>query len=534
MTGIVKSFDGQRVLHDVDFDLRPGEVHVLAGENGAGKSTLIKILGGVHQPDRGEIRVSVRPETLWHGRPACVGHRPDGGATPDLGHTPGGRAVRFRSPREAAAGGVAIIHQELSLVPSMSVADNLLLGREPSSWGWVRPGRQTAECKVALERLCLDIDPRQTVSALPISARQMIEIAKALARDATVIVMDEPTSALNETDVGRLFECIAVLQSRGCGIIYITHKLEEIHRIADRITVLRDGRRIVTDAAANLSSDGLIRHMVGRTLEPTNESAPAKPAVDAPVLLALANVSLPGRRRGDRPRVDDVSLSVRAGEILGLAGLQGSGGSDLLMGLFGAYGRRVSGAIQIDGRPYRPTSPRRAVARGLALVTNDRQRTGLVLSMDVAANVTLASLPDVSPGGWMSRTREMHKAAQNARSLRLRAASLRQPVATLSGGNQQKVVLAKWINTRPRVILLDEPTRGVDIGAKQEIYQLIRAWRAAGHAIILITSEMPELLMLSDRILVMHRGRTMARLDRGEATPERILHAAMGAPQFDV
>jgi len=563
MTGIVKSFDGQRVLHGVDFDLRRGEVHVLAGENGAGKSTLIRILGGVYRPDRGEITID-------------------------------GVACRFRSPRDAAARGVAIIHQELSLAPSLSVADNVVLGRERATWGWTRFGPQHAQCAALLERLGLALDPRQAVETLPIALQQMVEIAKALARRADVVVMDEPTSALNEPEVQRLLECIAELKSQGCGVIYITHKLEEVYRIADRVTVLRDGHRVASAAAADMPADVLIRHMVGRDLrrqpariattpygrggeeaaseppvsasEPRasaraeseteqhspvterhpNLRAPAfkrgssrgvtprgrKPAArcggTAPVVLELKDVTVRDAERGRRPRVEPLSLSVHAGEIVGLAGLHGCGNSDLLMALFGGCGRRVTGTILLNGRPYRPTSPRRAIARGLALVTNDRQRTGLVLGMSVAANATLASLPRVSPWGWMRPAREMRLADEATRSLQLRAASLRQSVATLSGGNQQKVVLAKWIATRPRVILLDEPTRGVDVGAKQEIYQLMLAWRDAGCALILITSETPELIMMCDRILVMHRGRPRAMLARGQATQERILHAAMG------
>ncbi len=503
MTDIVKSFDGQRVLHDVDFDLRRGEVHVLAGENGAGKSTLIKILGGALRPDRGDIFLN-------------------------------GRARRFRTPREAASCGVAIIHQELSLVPSMSVADNIFLGREPSTWGWMRSRRHNATGGAVLRRLDLHVDPNALVESLPISLQQMVEIAKALARKADVVVMDEPTSALNEIEVLRLFRCIADLKSQGCGIIYITHKLEEVYRIADRITVLRDGRRIATELAANMPAGALIRHMVGRELTRTDEAPAARPAEDASIVLSLDRVTVRAAERNRRPRADDISLTVRAGEIVGLAGLAGSGNSDLLLGLFGAYGRCTAGTIQVNGASYRPTAPRRAIRRGLALVTNDRQRTGLVLSMSVAANATLAALPRVSPWGWMRPSRELRLAGENARSLRLRAASLRQSVATLSGGNQQKVVLARWINTQPRVILLDEPTRGVDIGAKEEIYQLMRAWRAAGHALILITSEMPELLMLSDRILVMHRGRAAALLERKEATQERILSAAMGGSEVGV
>ena len=286
MTGIVKSFDGQRVLHDVDFDLRPGEVHVLAGENGAGKSTLIKILGGVHRPDRGEIVI-------------------------------GGQTVQFRSPREAAARGVAIIHQELSLVPDLSVADNVFLGRERSSCGWLRSGPQHATCAAVLDRLGLRVDPRRTVSSLSISLQQMVEVAKALARHADVVVMDEPTSALNEPEVQRLFECIAELKANGCGIIYITHKLEEVYRIADRITVLRDGYRVASAPATDMPAGALIRHMVGRELHQPAELAASPTPMDAPIMLELQDVMLRAATRGRRPRVDSLSLTVRAGEIVG-------------------------------------------------------------------------------------------------------------------------------------------------------------------------------------------------------------------------
>ena len=312
MTGIVKSFDGQRVLHGVDFDLRPGEVHVLAGENGAGKSTLIKILGGVHQPDSGEIQIK-------------------------------GQRLRFRSPHDAGAHGVAIIHQELSLVPSMSVADNVFLGREISSWGWMRYGRSRADCRAVLGRLGVQLDARETVGSLPISVQQMIEIAKALARSADIIVMDEPTSALSDPDVARLFQSIAVLKSRGCGIIYITHKLEEVYEIADRITVLRDGHRVATEKAADLQARALIRRMVGRELHRPTETPTASPLTDAPEMISLKDVTIRSATRDARPLVDRLSLSVRAGEIVGLAGLQGSGNSELLLGLFGAYGRRATG-----------------------------------------------------------------------------------------------------------------------------------------------------------------------------------------------
>ncbi len=494
MAGISKSFGRQQVLQEVGFDLRSGEVHVLAGENGAGKSTLMKILGGVHTEYEGQIEL--------HGRP-----------------------VRFRSPRDAAAHGVAVIHQELSLIRELSVEDNIFLGREHSTLGWLRRKPQRRRAIEVLALLGVRLDVRRPAGSFSIATQQLVEIAKALALEAELLVMDEPTSALQGPEVERLFACIAALKARGCGIIYITHRLEEVYRLADRITVLRDGRHIGTTPTAELPAPLLVRQMVGRDLSPP-PAAPASTAAE--VRLRLDGFTLRSAAPGPRPIVQDVSLELRAGEILGLAGLEGSGNSALLWGLFGAHDGPTTGSVWLDGRPYRPTSPRQAIRRGLALVTNDRQRTGLVLGMSVAGNFTLASLPQVSPGGWLNRAAEYRVAARLAQTLALRAASLRQPVGTLSGGNQQKVVLGKWLHREPRVLLLDEPTRGVDVGAKQEIYALMRRWSQAGTAILLITSELPELLLLSDRILVLHRGRVSACFDRREATPERILSTAMG------
>lgn len=494
MSGITKSFGRQQVLRDVPFELHRGEVHVLAGENGAGKSTLMKILGGVYTDYEGRIEL--------HGRP-----------------------VRFRSPREAAACGVAIIHQELSLVRDLSVEDNLFLGHEHSTLGWLRRGSQRQRATDVLTQLGVRLDIRRPVGSFSIATQQLIEIAKALALEADLLVMDEPTSALQGPEVERLFACIAGLKARGCGIVYITHRMEEVYRLADRITVLRDGNYIGTSPMAELPAPLLVRQMVGRDLAP-----PAGLASDAvaDLRLRLENFTLRGVAKTPRPVVDGVSLDLRAGEIVGLAGLEGSGNSALLWGLFGAHAGRASGRVLLDGHAYVPTSPRRAIRRGLALVTNDRQRTGLVLGLSVAQNFTLASLPKVSPGGWLNGAAERRTAERLAQALELRAGSLRQPVGTLSGGNQQKVVLGKWLNVEPRVLLLDEPTRGVDVGAKQEIYALMKQCSRTGAAILLITSELSELLLLSNRIIVLHRGRVSARLDRGEATPERVLHAAMG------
>ena len=479
MEKIGKSFGDTRVLHDVDFEVRAGEVHILAGENGAGKSTLIKILAGVHADYAGRILLQ------------------------DTVH-------RFRSPQDAAAHGISVIYQELSLIPSMSVADNIFLGREKSGpFAWMRFGNQRAACRELLQRLELNVDPGRFVEEYPIPVQQMIEIAKALAFDARIIVMDEPTSALTEPEVERLFAIIAQLKAAGCGIIYISHKMEEIYRIADRITVLRDGVHVGTAPTAELPRAKLIHWMVGREI---SEQFPRHASTLKDERLRVEHFTVPDPGGLPRPAVDDVSFAVRGGEILGIAGLQGSGNSTLFAGLFGAYGRKVRGEVLLDGKTFSVRSPRHAITHGLGYLTNDRKTSGLVLEMDIVKNITLASIPQYSPGLW----------------LRIRAASLYQHVGSLSGGNQQKVVLAKWLEIGPKVLLLDEPTRGVDVGAKHEIYELMNTWTNNGIAVVLITSEMPELLAMSDRILVMHRGRITAQFTAEEATQEAILDAAMG------
>lgn len=494
MTGIHKAFGGQRVLIDVDFDLHAGEVHVLAGENGAGKSTLIRILGGVHQPDAGRIGV-------------------------------GGLDQTFRHPKEAAARGIAIIHQELSLVPSMSVLDNMFLGHERSRAGWLDRSEAATRAGEILRLLGLSVDLRCPVGELPISGQQVVEIAKALALNARIIVMDEPTSALSEPEVRRLFTRIGDLKANGCGIIYITHRLEEIYALADRITVLRDGRKIITSATADLPAAELIRCMIGRTL---SDQAPRREHDLGDIRLKVSHCTVRAPQRGRPPLVDDLSFEVRSGEILGIVGLRGAGVSQLLWATFGALGKRAGARIEIDGKLVRIRSPRQAIRQGIALVTNDRRRWGLILGMDIVENVTLAALPRITPGGWLTRRREAHHAHESIRSLQVRASSLWQRAATLSGGNQQKVVLAKWMATQPRILLLDEPTRGVDVGAKHDIFLLMNQWAARGHAIVFSTSELPELLQVSDRIMVMQRGRAVAWFDSAEASREDLLHAAMG------
>jgi len=495
MSGVNKRFGPVQVLYDVALEIFAGEVHVLAGENGAGKSTLIKILAGVYPDYQGTIEIDGKP-------------------------------VRPETPLAANALGVAVIYQELSLVPSMSVADNIFLGRPRTGRaGLVDDRAQVSEARKLLARLGMDLDVQRNVEDFPIGTQQLIEIAKALSYDAKVIVMDEPTSALSAPEVERLFDLIERLKARGCGIVYITHKMEEIERIADRITVLRDGRLVGTAPAAELPPAKLVHWMVGREVD---RQFPRHVPHIGDERLRVEDFVVEGDGRGARRLVDGVGFSVRAGEILGIGGLQGSGASQLLLGLFGALGARARGRTWLDGKPVRITRPRHAIDRGVAMLTNDRKATGLVLSMSVVANATLADLGRLAPRGWRSPGREREATAALSQSLKLRAASLEMDVGELSGGNQQKVALAKWLATDPQLMLLDEPTRGVDVGAKQEIYQLMNEWTSRGIAIILITSEMPELLAMSDRILVMHRGRVTAECSRDEATADRVLEAAMG------
>ena len=499
MRGITKRFDGTIALSGVDFNLWAGEVHILAGENGAGKSTLIKVLCGVHRDYEGSIEMEGRP-------------------------------VRFSSPQDAAIHGISAIHQELSLVPSMSVSDNIFLGRERrGSLGFVDFTTQETTGNNILQSLgVFGVDVKQPVEDYPISIQQMIEITKALSMDSRIIIMDEPTSALTEPEVKRLFETILALKSRGHAVIYITHKMEEIYQIGDRITVLRDGHLIASAPVSEMSRTDLIRHMVGREL---SEQIPRHRRQYNQELLRVENLGI-SDRHGRRKLVDDVSFSVRKGEILGIAGLQGSGASELLNGIFGAYGPVANKSIFLDGKPFTIHSPAYSIAQGLALLTNDRKTTGLVLSMSILENITLASLPRFSPLCWMRRKWEAESARKRRSELNIKAINIYSEVSSLSGGTQQKVALAKWIETKPRVLLLDEPTRGIDVATKHEVYELMNAWTDAGCAIILITSEMPELIALSDRIIVMHRGRIAARLEGADITQENILHAAMGREEI--
>ena len=502
MRHICKSFSGIPALQDVSLDLKPGEVHILAGENGAGKTTLIKILAGVHSDYQGIMELD-------------------------------GREIRLNSPQDAARKGISAIHQEMSLVGSLSAIDNIFLGRELttrfSAGFMVDRARQMARAEELCSLLGLVIDLQRPVDDYAISVKYRIEIAKALAFSARILIMDEPTSALSGPEVERLFEVIAGLKRRGCAMVYITHRMEEIYRIGDRITVLRDGRWIGTAPASELPETELIRWMIGREIATRFPSRRVEPGAER-LRLEHFSVAQPDTApaQGERWLVRDVSFSVRGGEVLGLAGLQGSGNSALLAGLFGAHPTTVKGNVFLEGKPLPVRSPRRFIRHGLAHLTNDRKGSGLILSMGVAQNISLASLRAVSRWGILQTKKELEMAGRQIRSLAVRGASPTQEVQILSGGNQQKVLLAKWIETKPGVLLLDEPTRGIDVGAKQEIYALINQWVAQGMAIVLIASELQELIGLADRILVMHRGRISAEFSREQVTQEKILRAAMG------
>jgi ABC-type sugar transport system ATPase subunit len=477
------SFGEHRVLDRVSFAVEAGAVHVLCGENGAGKSTLIKILCGIHTDFAGELRVR------------------------------GARAA-FRSPADARRAGVAVIHQELSLIGPMSIADNLFLGREIIRKGMVDRSQERRIAARLLSEVGLDLDPDIEVGALPISVQQRLEIARALAFDADVIIMDEPTSALHEQEAELLFGSTKKLCEKGKGIVYISHRMQEIYAIADQITVLRDGKSIGTALPSELPEPRLVQWMIGRDA-PLRASAPSS---------ALDPIRLEVRRFGG----GELSFRVRQGEILGVAGLRGSGNTELLHSLFGSLGPVHQGEVTLDGEPFLIDSPLRSIERGVVLLTSDRKATGLFPDLSVIENATLSSLDRVSPRGWVHKDEERRRVTALVPRLRLAAPSLDAPVGVLSGGGQQKVVLARCLLAAPRVLLLDEPTRGVDIVAKADIYALLRETAALGVSILLITSEMEELLALSDRILVMHRGRKTAELDRAEASPERVLRAALG------
>ncbi len=488
LAGIAKAFPGVKALKGVSFDVRAGEVHALLGENGAGKSTLIKIMSGVHHPDAGEISLDGQP------------FRPSG-------------------PHEARRAGIATIHQELLLFPDLTVAENVFMGHAPGSrWrgmDWRAMRRETKNLLASLD--IHDLDPDAVVGTLSVGNRQRVEILRALSQDARILIMDEPTAALAEHDVQRLFAIVRLLRERGVGIVYISHRMEEIFVLADRITVLRDGEHVATREAAQTTPDDLIRLMVGRQIDQLfpKETVP----VGEPVLEARA------LRRA--PQTLDVSLTVRSGEIVGLAGLVGSGRSELAQVLFGIT-PATSGEIRIGGEPVKIAAPADARAAGIAYVPEDRATQGLVRAMTVRENFSMAVLPRLARGGFIDFAGERSLAADAVKRFGVKTHTAEQVVGRLSGGNQQKIVLGKWLATNPRLLILDEPTRGIDVGAKAEIHRLMVELARQGLAILMISSELPEVLGMSDRVYVMREGRLVAELPRSEATQERVAAAMMG------
>jgi D-xylose transport system ATP-binding protein len=493
--GITKRFGAFHALSDVNFELRAGEVHAICGENGAGKSTLIKLLAGVH------------PHGSYEGEI-------------DLAGAPAG----FRSTRDAEHAGIAIVHQELALFGEMTVAENLFLGALPRRFGRIDWDRVYAEASTALRDCGVDLDPAARVGDLGVGQQQLVEIARAFARRPRVLVLDEPTAALATHEVRVLLDLVRRLRDGGVACVFISHKLDEVFAIADRITVLRDGSTQGTLDASATDVDEIIRRMVGRRIE---DYYPRRQGSAGDVLLDVRGLEV-APAAGAPARLQDLTLQVRAGEVLGLGGLMGAGRTELLAHLLGLWGVRLRGQVTLAGRPLSAHGPREALGRGLVLVTEDRKRFGLVPAQGVAFNVSLSSLRSLRRAWRIDRDREVQRVQATAEELRLRAQSLEQPVATLSGGNQQKVVLGRMLLTGPRVILLDEPTRGIDVAARLEVYELINRWTAAGQAVVLVSSELGELTGMSDRIVMLCEGRIGGRFARGEASQETLLAAAMG------
>jgi D-xylose transport system ATP-binding protein len=496
MRDISKRFPGVLALDRVSFDLHAGEVHALCGENGAGKSTLMNILGGVyaHGTYDGEIRVE-------------------------------GEVQRFHGVRESEDRGIAVVHQELSLVPELSIAENIYLGREPRRFGVIQTEALYSRAQRMLAELRLQLEPHVPVGYLGIGQQHLVEIAKALARNARILVLDEPTAALTDREAEVLFAILGRLREAGAGIVYISHKLGEVFRLSDRITVLRDGRSVSTDPATALDTPRVIARMVGRDV---SELFPEVKRTPREVVFEARHVTVDDPNISGKRLVDDVSFSVRGGEVLGIAGLVGAGRSELMMAAFGAHAGTRSGQFFVGGAPVRIDSPSAAIAAGIGFVTEDRKKFGLLLDQTIVINLTLAALKRLSGPLLTDVDAETAAGERSMKELRIKARSVFTVAGTLSGGNQQKVVLAKWLLTEPKVLLLDEPTRGIDVGAKQEIYQQISRLASEGLAIVLVSSELPEILGLSDRVLVLYEGRITGELRRQDATAEAVMACATG------
>jgi ribose transport system ATP-binding protein len=487
MTDVSKTFPGVHALDGVRFDLRAGEVHALMGENGAGKSTLIKILSGVYQPNGGTILL-------------------------------GGQRVTIQSPHHAQALGISPVHQEVNLEPYLTVAENIFLGRQPKGrFGLVDHGRMQREASALLASLGVSIDPTALVGAISIAERQMVAIARAVSTDARIIIFDEPTSSLSERETELLFGIIQQLRSKGVGVIYISHRMEEIFRLCDRVTVFRDGRYVATKKVADTRLPEIIAMMIGRDISDLFRKEPV--AIGEPVL-EVRNLS----KRGV---LDDISFTLHRGEILGIAGLVGAGRTELARAIFGDL-LPDNGQVLIEGRSVHPRSPRDAIKAGIGLVPEDRKDQGLVTGLSVQQNISMPSMRSLSRFSVISVAKEKILARDYVKRLAIRTPSMEQKVMFLSGGNQQRVVIAKWLATNPRVLIVDEPTRGIDVGAKAEIHSLMSELAKQGVGILMISSELPEVLAMSDRILVMYAGTIAGELRGDRATQEEVMHLATG------
>lgn len=491
---ITKRFPGVVALEDVDLHLAAGRVTALIGENGAGKSTLMKILSGVYPDYEGQL--------FWQNE-----------------------LVKFKNPKEAQHQGIAIIHQELNLIPYLTVTENIFLGRElQTQYGTLDKNRMRRKTQELLDKLKLKVSPESRVAGLKVGQQQVVEIAKALLTEAQLIIMDEPTSAITGSEVEVLFDIIRELKSEGKSIVYVSHKLDELFRICDDFVVLRDGKTVESGQMRNINHDLLIQKMVGRKIEVMPRAAADTVRKN---LLEVKNLYLKAARGQREHILKDISFHVKKGEIVGIFGLMGAGRTELLETIFGLHAGHSGGEISMAGKPLSITQPSGAVAAGLALVPEDRKKDGLVLGMDVKTNICLTTLPELEEMGMLSSNREHALADKYIRDLKIKTPSCAQKARNLSGGNQQKIVLAKWLATKPKLLLLDEPTRGIDIHAKSEIYKLIIQLAEEGLGIIVVSSELPEILAVSDRILVMAEGRLTAELSAAEATEDLILKAAI-------
>ena len=495
---VTKKFPGVVALNDVSFKIRRGEIHGICGENGAGKSTLMKILSGVYPHDTYDGSVIFNGEELLLGESAI---------------------------QEAGNKGIAIVYQELTLVPTMSVGENVFLGREPVERGSINWNKLYANTREILEKYQLDVPPHVIVKTLGVGKMQMVEIAKALSEKALVLILDEPTSALSEAEIDKLMDILRILKSNGITCIYITHKLEELFRITDKVTVMRDGKEIVTEETKNLTQEKLVKYMVGREMK---ERFPKASRTPGNVIFKVEDLQALDPNEATRKVLNGVSFDVRKGEILGIAGLKGAGRTELVMTLFGEYGKIINGKILLNDLEIKPGSAREAINAGLSLVPEDRKRMGLVLIQSILKNISLPNLDQFSSFFRIDADAELQASMQQSKNLTIKTPSLEVAVETLSGGNQQKVVISKWLMSKPLVLIMDDPTRGIDVGAKYEIYKLMNDLAEKGVAIIMISSDLEEVLGMSDRIMVMCRGHSTTTLSVAEATVERVMALATG------